>query len=74
MNPHPRPRISLVLRHAHWFFVPYLSECGMVVRFRLSDAPPHADSLCDRLLKPKRSERNGKLAKDQTRLIEIQIP
>jgi hypothetical protein len=33
-----------------------LSECSMVVRFRLSDAPPHAHSLCDPLLKPKRSD------------------
>ena len=51
-----------------------LSECSMVVRFRLSDAPPHAHSLCDPLLKPKRSDRNGKLANDQDRLIQIQIP
>ena len=29
-----------------------LSECSMVVRFRLSEAPPHAHSLCDPLLKP----------------------
>jgi hypothetical protein len=74
MNPYPRPRISLVLRHAHWFFVSYLSECRMVVRFRLSDAPPHTNSLCPPLLKPKRSDRNGTLANDQDRLIQIQIP
>ena len=38
-----------------------------LVRFRLSDAPPHAHSLCDPLLKPKRSDRNGKLANHQDR-------
>ncbi len=74
MNPHLQPRISLVLRRAHWFCVSHLSECSMVVRFRLSDAPPHAHSLCDPLLKPKRSDRNRKLANDQDRLIQIQIP
>ena len=74
MNPHLQPRISLVLRRAHWFSVSHLSECSMVVRFRLSDVPPHAHSLCDPLLKPKRSDRNGKLANDQDRLIQIQIP
>jgi hypothetical protein len=74
MNPHLQPRISLVLRRAHWFRVSHLSECSMVVRFRLSDAPPHAHSLCDPLLKPKRSDRNGKLANDQDRPIQIQIP
>jgi Putative transposase len=51
-----------------------LSACSMVVRFRLSDAPPHAHSLCDPLLKPKRSDRNGKLENDQDRLTQIQIP
>ena len=74
MNPHLQPRISLVLRRAHWFCVSHLSECSMVVRFRLSDAPPHAHSLCDPLLKLKRSDRNRKLANDQDRLIQIQIP
>ena len=74
MNPHPQPRISLVLRRAHWFCVSHLSECSMVVRFRLSDAPPHSPFLCDPLLKPKRSDHNGKLANDQDRLIQIQIP
>jgi hypothetical protein len=43
----------------------------MVVRFRLSDALPHARSLCDPLLKP---DRNDKLANDQDRPIQIQIP
>jgi hypothetical protein len=46
----------------------------MVVRFRLSDAPPHAHSFCDPLLKPNRSDRNGKLENDHDRLIQIQIP
>jgi hypothetical protein len=74
MNPHLQPRISLVLRRAHWFSVSHLSDCSMVGRFRLSNAPPHAHSLCDPLLKPKRSDRNGKLANHQDRLIHIQIP
>jgi hypothetical protein len=74
MNPHLQPRISLVLRRAHWFSVSHLSECSMVVRFRLSNALPHARSLFDPLLKPKRSDRNGKLANDQDRPIQIQIP
>jgi hypothetical protein len=74
MNPHPQPRISLLLRRAHWFSVSHLSERSMVVRFRLSHAPPDAPSLCDPLLKPERSDRNGKLAHHQDRLIQIQIP
>ena len=74
MNPHLQPRILLVLRRAHWFCVSHLSECSMVVRSRLSDAPPHDHSLCDPQLKPKRSDRNGILAKDQDKLIQIQIP
>src|SRR6202166_4896688 len=61
MNPHLQPRILLVLRRAHWFCVSHLSGCSMVVRFRLSDVPPHAHSLCDPLLKPKRCDRNVKL-------------
>ena len=74
MNPHPQPRISLVLRRAHWVCVAHLSECSMVVPFRLSDPPPDAHSFCDPLLKPRRSDRNGKLANDQDRLIQIQLP
>jgi hypothetical protein len=74
MNPHLQPRISLMLRRAHWFCVSHLSECSMVVGFRLSDAPTHAHSLCEPLLRPKRSDRHGKLANDQHRLIQIQIP
>jgi hypothetical protein len=46
----------------------------MVVRFRPSDAPPHTHSLCDQLLKPEHSDRNGKLTNDQDRLIQIQNP
>jgi hypothetical protein len=74
MNPHLQPRISLVPRREHWFCVSYLSERSMVARFRLSDEPPYAHSLCDSLPKPKRSHRTGKLANDQGRLIQIQIP
>jgi hypothetical protein len=74
MNPQLQRRISLVLWHAHWFCVSHLSECSKVVRFRLSHAPPHTHSLCDPLLKPKRSDRSGKLANNQDRLIQIQIP
>ena len=69
LNPHLQPRISLVLRRAHWFCVSQLSECSMVLRFRLSDARPHAHSLCHPLLKPQPSDRNCKLANDQDRLI-----
>ena len=74
MNPQLQRRISLVLRRAHWFSVLHFSQCSMVVPSRLSDAPPYAHSLCDPLLKPKRSDRSGKLANDQDRLIQIQIP
>jgi hypothetical protein len=74
MNPHLQPQILFVLRRAHCFCVLHLSECSMVVRFRLSDASPHDPSLCNPLLKPKPSDRNGKLANDQDRLIQIQIP
>ena len=74
MNPHFQSRISLVLRCAHWFCVSHLSECSVVVRFRLPDAPPPAHSLRDSLLKPQPSDRNCKLANDRDRLIQIQIP
>src|SRR5215469_13774561 len=74
MNPYPQPRISLLLRCAHWFCVSRLSKRTMVVRLRLSHTPPHAPSLCDPLLKPKHPDRNGKLANDQDWLIQIQIP
>ena len=46
----------------------------MVVRFRLSDASPHDHSLCDPLLKPKRSDRNDQLTNDRNQLIQIQFP
>ena len=71
MNPHPQPRISLVLRRAHWLCVSHSSECSMVVRSRLSDAPPRDHSRCDPLLKPKRSDCNRKLANHQDRLIRL---
>jgi hypothetical protein len=74
MNPQLQRQISLVHRHAHWFSVSHFSECSTVLRSRLSDAPPHTNSLCHRLPKLKRSDRNGKLANDQDRLILIQIP
>ena len=74
MNPHPQPRISLVLRRAHCFSVLRSSECNMVVRSRLSDAPPHDHSLCHQQLKPRRSDSNVNLANDQDRLIQIQTP
>jgi len=61
-------------RRAHWFCVSHLSECSMVVRFRLFDAPPHAHSLYHSLLKPKRADSDGKLANHQDWLIRIQIP
>ncbi len=74
MNPYLQPRFSLALRHAHWFCVSYSSECTIVVRSRLSDAPPHDHSLCDHQLKPKRTDSNRNLANDQNRLIHIQTP
>src|SRR6266849_7241930 len=74
MNPHLQPLISLVLRRAHWFCVSHSSECRMVMRSGLSDAPPHEPSLCQPLLKPKRSHSNGTLANDQDGLLQIQIP
>ena len=74
MNPYPQPRFSLALRHAHWFCVSYSSHCTIVVRSRLSNAPPHDHSLCDHQLKPKRTDSNRTLANDQNRLIQIQTP
>jgi hypothetical protein len=74
MNPHLQPRTSPVLRRAHWCCVPPLSECSKVVRFKLSHVPSRAHSLCDLLLKPKRSHGNGKLANDRGPFIQIQIP
>ena len=74
MNPHLQPRIPLVLRRAHWFCVSHSSRCSLLVRSRLSDALRQAHSLRNPLLKPKYSDRNGTLANDQDRLIQIQIP
>ncbi len=74
MNLHLQPRISFLLRRAHRFSVSHSSECSMVLRFGLTDAPPHDRSLCDPLLKPKRADRKGKLANNQNRLLQIQIP
>jgi len=74
MNPQLQRQISLVHRHAHWFSVSHFSECSTVLPSRLSDVPPRTNSLCHPLLKPKRSDRNGKLANDQDRFIQIQIP
>ena len=74
MNPQLQRRISLVLRRAHWFSVLHSSECSMVLRSRLSDVPPHDHPLRDPLLKPKRPDSNDKLANDQGRLIQMQIP
>jgi hypothetical protein len=74
MNPHLQPRISLVLRHAHWLPVSHSSECSMVVRSRLSDVPAHDHSLCHQQLKRKRTESKGSLANDHNWLIHIQIP
>ena len=46
----------------------------MVVRSTLSDAPPHGHSIHDPLLKPKSSDRNGRLGNDEDRPMQIQIP
>ena len=74
MNPHPQPRISLVLRRAHCFYVSHSSECTMVVRSRLSDVPAYEPSPCHQQLKRKRTDSNVNLANDQDQLIQIQSP
>ena len=74
MNPHLQPRISLVLRRAHWFCVSHSSECCMVVRSRLSNVQPDDHSLCHQQLKRKRTDNQRHLANDNDRLIGIQIP
>jgi hypothetical protein len=74
MNPHLQPRISLVLRRAHCFFVSHSSECSMVVRSRLSDVPALDHSFCHQQLKRKRTDSKGRLENDNDRLIEIQTP
>src|SRR5216684_3135608 len=70
MNPHLQPRISLVLRRAHWLCVSPSSECTTVVRSILSPVSILDHSLYHSLLKPKRPDSNGKLANDQDRLIQ----
>ena len=74
MNPHLQPRILLVLRRAHCFSVSHSSECCMVVRSRLSDVPAHDHSFCHQQLKRKRTDSKPHSAKDNHRLIGIQIP
>jgi len=74
MNPHLQPRISLVLRRAHWFSVSHSSECSMVVHSRLSDVPAYDDSLCHQQLKRKRTDSKSHIVNDNDRLIEKQIP
>ena len=74
MNPHLQPRISLVLRRAHWFFVSHSSERSLVVHSRLSDVPAYDHSLCHQQLKRKRTDSKIHIANDSDRLIEKQIP
>ncbi len=74
LNPHLQPRISLLLRRAHWFYVSHSSECSMVVRSRLSDVPVYDHSLCHQQLKRKRTDSKRHLANDNDRLIEKQTP
>jgi hypothetical protein len=74
LNPHLQPRISLLLRRAHCFYVFHSSECTKVVRSRLSDMPAYDHSLCYEQLKRKRTDSKRHLANDNDRLIEKQIP
>jgi hypothetical protein len=74
MNPHPEPRIPLVLRRAHWLCVSHFSERSVVVRSRLSDVPAYDHSLCHQQLKRKLTDSESHLANDNNRLIEKQIP
>ena len=74
MNPHPQPRIPLVLRRAHWLCVSHFSERSVVVRSRLSDVPACDHSLCHQQLKRKLTDSESHLANDNNRLIEKQIP
>jgi hypothetical protein len=69
-----QPRILLVLRRPHWCSVSHSSECCMVARSRLFDAPPHDHSLCHQQLKPRRTDSNVNLANHQGQLIHIQTP
>ena len=74
LNPHLQPRISLLLRRAHWFYVSPSSECNTVVRSKLSPVWCHDHSLCHQQLKRKRTDRKSHRANDNDRLIEKQIP
>jgi hypothetical protein len=74
MNPYLQPRISLVLRRAHWFSVSHSSERSLVVHSRLSDVPPYDHSLCRQQLKRKRTDSKTHTANDSDRFIEKQIP
>jgi len=74
MNPHLQPRISLLLRRAHHFYVPHSSECSMAVLSRLSNVPACEHSLCHQQPKPKPTDSKSHLANYNDRLIEKQIP
>ena len=74
MNPQFRRRISLVLRHAHWFSVSHSSERSLVAHSRLSDVPAYDHSLCHQQLKRKRTDSKTHTANDSDRLIKKQIP
>ena len=74
MNPHLQPRISLVLRRAHWFSVSHSSECSYGGALQTLRLPAYDHSLCDQQLKRKRTDSKRHLANDQDRLIQIQIP
>jgi hypothetical protein len=74
MNPHLQPRISLLLRRAHWFSVSHSSERSLVVHSRLSHVPAYDHSLCHQQLQRKRTDSKTHTANDSDRLIEKQIP
>ena len=74
MNPPLLPRISLVLRRAHWFYVSHSSECSMVLHSKLSDVPAYNHSLYHQQLKRKHTDSKSHLANDNDRVIRIQIP
>ena len=65
MIPHLQPRISHVLPRALRFSVSDSSECNMVGCSTLPYVLARDHSLCDPLLKPKRSDCNRNLANDQ---------
>jgi len=74
MNPPLLPRILIVLRRAHWFYVSHSSECSMVVHSKLSDMLAYNHSLYHQQLKPVHTDSKSHLANDNDRLIQIQIP